>query len=206
MCVRLYSPDLHDGPAVLHSQGETLPSFARDFVFPQSAEGVVHTSASGSRGLSHPHPQHPLVPRGRNGLSPGTHDGCSLGSRSGWDLKSEGRQSGFLSRRWSQQSLQERRALAFPGVLSVTSGAALISISSLGSFLLPLQRVKVCVPITRAAPRTPPSLAHRHPWQSIAETEPRTKHLLATRWVLWSECLHPPQNPYSETLTPRVMV
>lgn len=67
-CLRLHSPDLSDGPAVLHSQGETLPSFARDFVFPQSAEGMVHMSASGCRGLSHPHPQHPRVPRGRNGL------------------------------------------------------------------------------------------------------------------------------------------
>ena len=65
-CIRLYSPNFKDGFAVLHSQSETLSSFAGYFVFSQSAERVMHTSAPAVRELQHQPPsslaQSPLGP------------------------------------------------------------------------------------------------------------------------------------------------
>lgn len=75
----LHSPDFKDGLAVLHSQGQTLSSLARYFVFPQSADRVVPTLASSCKETQPPSSpaRSPLVPLGRRGLSPGSHSSCA---------------------------------------------------------------------------------------------------------------------------------
>lgn len=143
----LHSPDFKDGLAVLHSQGQTLSSLARYFVFPQSADRVVPTLASSCKETQRPQRGAPWCLLGGVAFLLGATAAVLGTPPSGKDPKPGDSQSGLPSRGHAETQLPGLSRGFFKRPLGMITH----SHQQTGEVAALLQMAEVCVPTTRGS-------------------------------------------------------